>query len=77
MREGAKPKDWIAGAPDPDPIAGDKIVRTVCLGCHSACGLQVKVSQGMAVKVEGNPYHPNTREPHLPYETEPSEADKT
>ena len=70
--------DWISGAPEVDPVDGDnvKVVRTVCLGCHSACGLQVKVVNGMVAKVSGNPYHPNTMEPHLPYDTDPKAADK-
>ncbi len=76
LREAKKPSNWITGAPDPDPLKGDRVVRTVCLGCHSNCGLQVKVKNGVAIKVDGNPYHPNTMEPHLPYHTDPAEAEK-
>jgi len=71
-----KPEEWIEGGPDPDPAEGAKVVRTVCLGCHSACGLQVKVKDDVVIKIDGNPYHPNTREPHLPYQTDPKEAEK-
>jgi anaerobic selenocysteine-containing dehydrogenase len=71
----AAPK-WIAGGPEVDPVSGYKMVRTVCLMCHSACGLQVKVKNGVAVKIEGNPYHPNVMEPHLPYDTDPAKADR-
>jgi len=76
MNESAKPASWITGAPDPDPVKATQVVRTVCLGCHSACGLQVKVQDGMAVKIDGNPYHPNTHEPHLAYDTDPGDAAK-
>lgn len=76
MSESPKPKNWISGAPNPDAAEGAKVVRTVCLGCHSACGLQVKVKDGVAIKIDGNPYHPNTREPQLPYATDPKEAEK-
>ncbi|HUU81747.1 MAG TPA: molybdopterin-dependent oxidoreductase [Acidobacteriota bacterium] len=71
-----KPEKWITGGPDPDPVADTKLVRTVCLGCHSNCGLQVKVKDSVAIKIDGNPYHPNNQERHLPYETDPKEAEK-
>ncbi len=56
-----KPSEWISGAPDVDPVDGKNVnvVRTVCLGCHSACGLQCKTVDGVLVKIDGNPYHPN------------------
>ena len=76
MREGGKPKDWITGAPEPDAAEGAKVVRTVCLGCHSACGLQVKTMNGVAVKIDGNPYHPNVKEDHLLFATDPKEAER-
>ncbi len=70
-----KPKAWITGGPDPDPVKATETMRTVCLGCHSACGLQTKVQDGVLVKIDGNPYHPNNREDHIPYETDPAKAD--
>lgn len=78
MKPADKPAPWISGAPDPDPMNGKnvKIVRTVCLACHSACGLQVKVVDGVVAKISGNPYHPNTMEPHIPYGTDPKAAEK-
>jgi len=78
MKPADKTGDWISGAPEVDPVDGDnvKIVRTVCLACHSACGLQVKVVNGKVAKVSGNPYHPNTMEPHLPYDTDAKSAEK-
>ena len=76
LKEESRIKPWISGSPDPDPVKAAKVVRTVCLGCHSACGLQVKVQDGVAVKIDGNPYHPNTREPHIPYDTDAREAEK-
>ncbi len=36
----------------------EKIVPTVCGMCLSGCGLNVRVVNGNAVKVEGNPLHP-------------------
>ncbi|SHG30473.1 Molybdopterin oxidoreductase [Desulfacinum infernum DSM 9756] len=74
MKQGRGTKPWLHGAPDPDAVHAEKVVRTVCLGCHSACGLQVKVQDGVVVKISGNPYHPNVREPHIPYDTDPQKA---
>jgi anaerobic selenocysteine-containing dehydrogenase len=73
MGSNDKPARWISGGPDVDPVSGPKVkfVRTICLGCHSACGLQCKVVDGVLVKIDGNPYHPNNREPHLPFKTAP------
>ncbi len=59
---------------DTDPRAS--FVRSVCLMCHSACGIQAKVVDGQVVKVDGNPYHPNCmldRE-RIPYTTPVEEA---
>ncbi|MHB8069193.1 MAG: molybdopterin-dependent oxidoreductase [Desulfobaccales bacterium] len=78
MGSSEKPARWISGAPDVDPVSGPKVkfVRTICLGCHSACGLQCKVADGVLVKIDGNPYHPNVMEPHLSYKTDPKEAER-
>ncbi len=59
---------------DTDPSVDIKY--SVCLACHSACGIRCKVVDGVLVRIEGNPYHPNTMEPHLPYDTPPEEARK-
>ncbi|RMF82268.1 MAG: twin-arginine translocation signal domain-containing protein, partial [Planctomycetota bacterium] len=50
------------------------IKYSVCLQCHSACGIRCKVVDGVLVKIDGNPYHPNNLEPHLPYDTDPDVA---
>ncbi|MGE5251892.1 MAG: molybdopterin-containing oxidoreductase family protein [Bacteroidota bacterium] len=41
-----------AAAPD------ERVVKTTCALCPSGCGLDVRVVNGKAVKVEGNPLHP-------------------
>lgn len=51
-----------------------EIKYSVCLACHSACGIRCKVVDGVLVKIDGNPYHPNNLEPHLPYDTPPEQA---
>ncbi|HED64461.1 MAG TPA: twin-arginine translocation signal domain-containing protein, partial [Planctomycetes bacterium] len=62
---------------DPVPPETDSSVEikySVCLACHSACGIRCKVVDGVLVKIDGNPYHPNCLEPHLDYSTDPSVA---
>ncbi len=36
----------------------EQFINTVCSLCSAGCGLQVRVVNGYAVKVEGNPLHP-------------------
>jgi anaerobic selenocysteine-containing dehydrogenase len=49
--------------------------------CHSRCGIRAKVKEGILVKLDGNPYHPNNRDvdesnapDRLPYNTSPQDA---
>lgn len=37
-----------------------KLVYTLCQSCNTRCGIRVRVENGRAVKIDGNPYHPNT-----------------
>ena len=46
---------------------------SVCLQCNTGCGIKVKLLDGVAAKIEGNPFHPMTMYPHIPYETPVSE----
>lgn len=54
-----------------------EIKYSVCQGCHGGCGIRCKVVDGVLVKIDGNPYHPNNAEPHLPYATDPEAAKLT
>ncbi len=42
---------------------------TVCLQCNTGCGIKVKILDGIAAKIDGNPYSPWTLWPHPAYET--------
>lgn len=46
------------GAPRPTLPAQDDWVATVCRICSAGCGVLVRVVDGRAVKIEGNPRHP-------------------
>lgn len=46
---------------------------SVCLQCNTGCGIKVKILDGVAVKIDGNPLSPWTMHPHLPYQTSPFE----
>ncbi|MBI4590923.1 MAG: molybdopterin-dependent oxidoreductase [Candidatus Rokubacteria bacterium] len=50
--EGAQERGGPSGAAD------ERWVPNVCLQCPAACGILVKVVDGRAVKIEGNPVHP-------------------
>src|SRR3990172_5183701 len=39
-------------------ILEEKSVPSVCLQCPAGCGILVRVVNGRAVKIEGNPLHP-------------------
>jgi anaerobic selenocysteine-containing dehydrogenase len=44
-------------------------IYTVCLQCNTGCGIKVKLLEGLAAKIDGNPYSPWTLWPHPAYET--------
>ncbi len=47
-----------------------------CLGCNTGCGIKVKVLDGVAAKIDGNPYNPFTLSPHLPMSAPLAQAAK-
>ncbi len=47
---------------------------TVCQQCNTNCGIRVKTHEGRVHKIEGNPYSPWTKTPHIPYATPLHEA---
>ena len=59
----------------------DDIIYSVCQMCHSRCGVRAKVKEGVLLKIDGNPYHPNNRDVNenfepdrLYYNTDPADA---
>ncbi len=39
--------------------AGVQVIMSVCQNCHGRCGIMARVKDGVLLKIEGNPYHPN------------------
>ena len=72
----------VTGEIPPDLVERpEDIIYTVCQMCHSRCGVRAKVKEGILVKLDGNPYHPNNRDvdenqqpDRLPYDTAPENA---
>lgn len=52
----------------------ENFLHSVCLQCNTGCGIKVKLLNGVAVKIEGNPYSPWTLVPSLPYKTPLTES---
>ncbi len=72
----------MTGENQPDAIeTAEDIIYSVCQMCHSRCGVRAKVKEGVLIKIDGNPYHPNNRDvdenfqpDRLPYDTSPGAA---
>ncbi len=58
------------GEAAPAYVLGDPAnqINTVCLQCNTGCGIKVKMLDGVAAKIDGNPYSPWTLAPHLAYD---------
>ncbi len=57
------------------PLADpDKMIYTVCQQCNTQCGIKVKLLDGVAAKIDGNPYSPWNLYPHIPYQTPVSQV---
>ena len=77
--EGTPAQAQTTGQNPPDLLETDadvSIIYSVCQMCHSRCGIQCKVKNGVLVKIDGNPYHPNNLDPDemLSYATSTDDA---
>ncbi|HEX8012413.1 MAG TPA: molybdopterin dinucleotide binding domain-containing protein [Casimicrobiaceae bacterium] len=52
----------------------ENILYTTCLQCQARCTLKVKVVDGIVVKIDGNPYGPQTMLWPVAYATPPEQA---
>jgi anaerobic selenocysteine-containing dehydrogenase len=44
-------------------------IYSVCLQCNTGCAIKVKLHEGLAAKIDGNPYSPLSLWPHPAYDT--------
>jgi anaerobic selenocysteine-containing dehydrogenase len=49
-------------------------IYTACLQCNTGCPIKVKLVDGVAAKIDGNPYSPWTMMPHIDYSTPIADA---
>jgi tetrathionate reductase subunit A len=66
----------------PDPLEGTAGVQfkfSVCQMCHGRCGIMCKIKDGVLLKIDGNPYHPNNMhvDERLTYATPVEQAVRT
>jgi anaerobic selenocysteine-containing dehydrogenase len=52
----------------------ENTIYSACLQCNTGCGIKCKIQEGVAAKIDGNPYNPWTLLPHLPFATSPDTA---
>src|SRR3990172_3907313 len=52
----------------------ENIIYSACQQCNGQCGIKVKLEDGVAVKIDGNPFSPWTMRPHLSYDTSLAET---
>lgn len=58
------------------PVHPESYIHTTCLQCNTGCEVKVQIQEGVAVKIDGNPYAPRPMDPHLPYATPLTDAAK-
>lgn len=58
------------------PIEASDYIYTTCLQCNTGCEIKVRLQEGLAVKIEGNPYGPRAMDPHIAWNTPAASAAK-
>lgn len=57
-------------------VEASDYIYTTCLQCNTGCEIKVKIQDGIAVKIDGNPYGPRAMDPHIDWKTPASQAAK-
>lgn len=71
----AKAQTTVADAAAAYPLSAPaNQIYSVCLQCNTGCGIKVKLLDGVAAKIDGNPFGPMSMYPHIPYETPVADA---
>jgi len=72
--EAAETANWRAGRATPKPVEASDYIYSTCLQCNTGCEIKVKIQDGMAIKIDGNPYGPRAMDPHIPWNTPATES---
>jgi tetrathionate reductase subunit A len=56
------------------PVAASDFIYTTCLQCNTGCEIKVRIQNGLAVKIDGNPYAPRPMDPHIDWRTPVTDA---
>ncbi|MEJ5367805.1 MAG: molybdopterin-dependent oxidoreductase [Bryobacteraceae bacterium] len=56
------------------PVDPSQYIYTTCLQCNTGCEIKVRIQDGLAVKIEGNPYGPRAMDPHIDWNTPAAQA---
>ncbi len=60
----------------PKSVEASDYIYSTCLQCNTGCEIKVKIQDGLAVKIDGNPYGPRPMDPHIAWNTPVSQAAK-
>ncbi len=55
-------------------MKAENTLYSACLNCNTGCGIKVKILDGVAVKIDGNPYNPFNLHPHMEMKATPEAA---
>lgn len=58
----------------PKKVEASDFIYTTCLQCNTGCEIKVRIQDGLAVKIEGNPYGPRAMDPHIDWRTPITQA---
>ncbi len=56
------------------PVEASDFIYSTCLQCNTGCEIKVRIQDGLAVKIDGNPYAPRPMDPHIDWGTPVSQA---
>ncbi|MCS7183719.1 MAG: hypothetical protein NZ869_11505, partial [Thermoanaerobaculum sp.] len=55
--------------PQTEAASAAEYIYSTCLQCNTGCEIKVRIRNGVAVKIDGNPYAPRPMDPHIPWNT--------
>jgi anaerobic selenocysteine-containing dehydrogenase len=74
--KGEAAENWRQGRTLPRPHEAADYIYSTCLQCNTGCEIKVRIQDGIAVKIDGNPYGPRAMDPHIAWNTPATAAAK-